>query len=61
MDNNVMTAPAGEAVQTNESHRMSMNTHRTTPEQRASATWAEERNRGVDATKAIKQALGARV
>ena len=57
MDNNVMTAPAEEVVGTIDATE-EFYTHRSTPEERASATWAEERTRDIDANKAIKQALG---
>lgn len=59
MDSNIMTAPAGEVVETIDGpSREWFDTHRTTPEEQASATWAEERNRDIDASKVIKQALG---
>jgi hypothetical protein len=57
MDNNVMTAPAEEAVGTIDATE-EFYTHRSTPEEHASAKWAEERNRDIDANRAIKQALG---
>jgi hypothetical protein len=58
-DNSIAIAPAEEVVETVDGPSQEwFDAHRTTPEQHASATWAEERNRDVEAHRAIKQALG---
>ena len=57
MDCNITTAPAEEVVETGPSQEW-FEARRTTPEEHASAAWAEQRNRDIDAHKAIKQSLG---
>jgi hypothetical protein len=58
-DSSIMTAPAGEVVETSDGpSREWFETHRTTPEEHASAIWAEDRNRDIAASRTLKQALG---